>query len=293
MERKRRLGRGLEDISYYFISKEQEEDTSKYLISNVERKCQVVSFVDLFDSRRGALLTSRIGVELCKNGIRTLIIDSDVRFPGIAFVLGISMPGYSFEHFLQDQYQASDIIYNGPFGLKLLAPRFCIKDINKLKMSDVSLMLETIISVEKEIDIIIQRQYEGKFQPFIEDAVFIIPAFDTGMIRAYREIKSFIAGAERKRIGVVISDAADEINATKAYERINRCVAMYCGIKPYFCGYLPDTATFPLSNIVGHISEVAHTNQGVEKKSRLFFERVKYLIESDNLTGEEIENLLA
>jgi len=295
VEKRRRLGRGLEDISHYFISPQQtidqKNEDSTCLRKDEVTKCQALSIVDILDPHRSAHLTSRIGVDLCKNGIRTLIIDADTRFPSVAFMLGLSIPGYSLTHYSQDQYQPTDMVYTGPFGLKLLAPRLSTQDVYKMKMSDVSLIFTALGAIEREIDIVILRQHESTFQPLIEEAVFIIPAFQTGMIRVYREVKSFVSGADGKKIGILIADAADEVSAIEAYEKIYRCIEMSCGIKPYSCGYLSDMATFSVSNIVGHISEIALGNRGIGKERRLFFERLRYLIGIDNLTTKEMASL--
>lgn len=294
MQKRRRLGRGLEDISHYFISQDRKKGDSTSLIEDEddEIRYQVVSIVDLFEPRRSALFTSRIGIELCNHGIRTLVIDTDTRFPSIALMLGLSIPGYLFRHYFQEQYYPADIIYTGSSGLKLLAPRLSIKEICKMKTPDIVLMLKALISIEKEIDIVILRQNEDNLQSLIEEAVFIIPAFCTSMIRVYREVKSFVAGAERKRIGIVITDAADELAAVKAYEKISRCIEMSCGVKPYFCGYLSDISTFSTSSIIGHISKVAIENRETVKGRRLFFDRLRSLVGVDSLTDEEIANLL-
>jgi len=295
VEKRRRLGRGLEDISHYFISPQQTIDQKKEdftcLRKDEATRCQALSIVDMLEPHRSAHLTSRIGAELCKNGIRTLIIDADSRFPSVAFVLGLSIPGYSFTHYLQDQYQPMDMVYTGPFGLKLLAPRFSMQDVYKMKVSDVALMFAAFEAIERETDIVILRQHENRLQPLIEEAVFIIPAFYTGMIRVYREVKSFVSGADGKRIGIVIADAVDELSAREVYGKISKCMEMSCGIRPYFCGYLSDMATFSVSKIVGHISEIALGNRGIGKGRKLFFERLRYLIENDKLTAKEMASL--
>ena len=292
MEKRRRLGRGLEDISHYFISPHQKEDAYASAATDVETKSHVVSVVDLFNPYRGALFTSRIGIELSKKGIRTLVIDADTHFPGVAFMMGLSTPGYSFKHYIQEQYKPSDMIYSGPFGLKLLAPRLDINDINKLKVSDLSLMLETLISVEKDIDIIIQRQCRIKFQPFVENSIFIIPVSNTDMVRAYREVKSFIAGGGRKDVGIVITDTGNEVTALKAFEKVYSCINVYCGVKPYFAGYLSDMDSFSISGIVSHISELAVNSRDRIKWKRLFFDSLRYLTGADNITSVEMANLL-
>lgn len=296
MEKRRRLGRGLEDISHYFISQDISQDQKKeeYTSQRADTgtRCEAISIVDLFDPRRGALLTSRIGAGLCRNGIRTLLIDTDISFPGIAFVLGLSVPGYSLRHYSKNQYQAADIVCTGPFGLKILAPRFCGEDIYRIKEPEISLMFETLISVERETDIVILRQYEKRLKPFIEEAIFITPAQSTGMIRVYREIKSFIAGMDRKRIGIVITDALNEYAAMDAYEKISRCIEMSGGIKTYFHGYLADNAAFSPERIISHISEVALNNRKKTKDRMLLFERLRYQTGAGSLSVDEVANLL-
>lgn len=318
MVKRKRLGKGLEDISHYFISSDHTEDPAdpekdrKKGDSNVqavegETRCQSVSIVDLFDPHRGARLTSRIGIELSKNGIRTLLIDADTRFPGIAYMLGLSIPGYSFLHYSQEKYKPSDFISTGPSGLKLLAPRLNIKDLSKMRMSHISQMFEALISVEGETDVIILRQNKEGIATLVERAIFIIPALQTSMIRAYREIKAFIAGGGEKEAGIIITGAPgivpgitpgiviNELSAVKAYDKIAGCMEIYSGKRPYFCGYLPDTEDEKdpsISSLISHICKIGFSTGRMIKREDTFFERLRLLIRGDNLTGEEIVSLL-
>lgn len=296
MEKRKRLGRGLEDISHYFISPQQttdqkQEDSTCVRMDETTR-CQAFSIVDVLDPHRSAHLISRIGVELSKNGIRTLIVDADTRFPGVSFMLGLSIPGYSLAHYFHDQYRPTDMVYTGPFGLKLLAPRINVQDVSNMKISDVSSLFAALEAIERETDIVILRENASGLQPLIEEAVFIIPAFQTGMIRGYREVKSFVAGADGKKAGILVTDAADEASAREVYEKICKCIEMFCAMKPYSCGYLSNMATFSVSDIVGRISRMALGNKKIGKeKRRLFFERMRYLTEMDTLTTREMKSL--
>ncbi len=287
MEKRRRLGRGLEDISHYFISPEPDKETSPYPAAGGKPACRVISIVDLFDPYRGALLTSRIGLELCKRGVRTFLLDGDNRFPSIAFMFGLSFPGYSFRHYLSD-----DMIYTGPFGIKILAPRFSLRDISREEIMDVSLMFESLISLERETDIILLKQYEDKIRLYIEGAIFLVPAIPASTVMAYRKMKSFIAGLDGKGIGIIITDAVNETVAVKAFDRICRCLERYCGVKPCFFGYLSETSTYSISSIVSHISRTRLNDHTVTSVGRPFFEKLRYLIGEDSLTGEEMASLL-
>lgn len=287
MEKRRRLGRGLEDISHYFISPEPDQEDSPPSAVGEKSACRVISIVDLFDPYRGALLASRIGLDLCKKGIKTFLVDADHRFPSIAFMFGLSFPGYSFRHYL-----SSDMIYTGPSGIKILAPRFFLKDISREEIMDVSLMFESLISLERETDIILLKQYEDKIRSYIEGAIFLVPGIPVSTVMAYRKMKSFIAGIDGKEIGIVVTDAINETVAVKTFERICGCLERYCGVKPYFFGYLSETSTYSVSSIVSHISGTRLDGNTVTSGGRLFFEKLRYLIREDSLTGEEMAALL-
>ena len=299
MQKPKRLGKGLEDISHYFISHNKRGEEPSTLRADSLIQYSAISIVDIFDPYRGAILATKLSVELCKNGIKVLLIDADIRFPGIAFMLGISIPGYSFRHYFQDQYQPSDIIYTGPYGIRLLAPHLKINDTYSMKVSDLSLMFEILVSAEKEIDIIIIRQFENILQPIIDEAIFVVPAQSTGMVRTYRVIKTFARGGDGKKVGIIITGAEDEPAAARAYEKISNCTENSSGIRPFFCGNLSDVNKEALSlkpsclsNIMAHISEISLHNREKGREKRLFFERLQYLMGGDRLTAEEGNSLL-
>lgn len=180
MEKKKRLGKGLKDISHYFISsdrnKELKEEQSEYQTHKASSACHVVSITDPVNPEREVSLTIRMCHALCENGLRTLAVDGHSRFPGILFTLGYSTPGYLFSHFLKDCYKPDDLIYRDSSGLNILAPRLIIDDMHKLAAKDISLMLDTLSAIEVNTDIIVLRGYDEIISPLIEDSIYIIGA---------------------------------------------------------------------------------------------------------------------
>jgi len=287
VEKRRRLGRGLEEISHYFISSRPERDIVHPSSVGRRYRCRVVSIVDLFDPYRGAILTSRLGLDLCKRDIKTFLIDADRRFPGIAFMLGLSFPGYSFKHYLP-----SDMVYNDPSGIKILAPRLSLTDISRRDISDLLHAFEYLTTIERETDIILLKQYEDMIRLYVEEAIYLVSPLPVNIVRVYREIKSFVAGLEWKGIGIVITDVINETAAFKAFERIGGCLERYCGVKPRFFGHLPDTSISTLSSIVSNISGTILNEQKDSWEGRSFFERLRYLMVGNSLTSDEMASLL-
>ena len=240
MKKTKRLGRGLEDISHYFISRNQAiiGEHSSLQDSSCQRHYKSVSIVDMFNPQRGAFLAATVGMELSQKGIKVLLIDADLRFPGIAFILGLSVPGFSFEHYYQESYEPSDIVYTGPYGIKLLAPHLNKNDCTSQGPAEKSLMIDTLISIEKEIDIVIIRQNEDFINPIIDEALFVVPASTSSLISSYKAMKSFVIEDDRKRTGVLVTEAGGEAAAVEVYEKISKCTEIYYGVRPYFLGNL-------------------------------------------------------
>ncbi|HZX47891.1 MAG TPA: hypothetical protein VFF47_01585, partial [Nitrospirota bacterium] len=293
MKKPKRLGRGLEDISHYFVSQNQSSINEQPALHEpfAQNQYKSVSIVDITDPQRGASLCAEVGIGLTQNGIRVLLIDADVRFPGISFMLGLSLPGFSLEHYYQDTYEPSDIVCIGPYGVKLLAPHLSINDVSSKSQTKKSLMLDTLKSIETETDIVIIRQFEDYMNPFIDESLFVVPALTASLISSYRVIKRFITADDRKKAGVLVSGTWKEHTAIEIYEKICRCSEMFYGTRPHFLGNLyseeaGDSAfdSSSLENIVSHLTEIASQNRAIEGRKNLFFDRLRNLACGDEIS---------
>lgn len=291
MEKKKRLGRGLKEISHYFISDEQ-SCPPKPVVSSVSH---VVAIIDP-NAKRGALLTTEICQSLCVNGNRTLVIDTEERFPGVAYTLGCSIPGYLFSHFTTDVYNPDDLIYTFPTGLNILEPRLNIDDMNKLKTKDISSMLDILSALEKNTDFIVLRGYDCRIVTYINEALLIIENGHEPLIHAYNVIKSFIANSvnpEITDIGIIVTGTSDTLEALSIYERIKRCSESYTGITPSYCGCLPvidkDITISPITSNL--IEQLKVRRMQKEKKQILFFEKLKTLVTKGHISEGELAAL--
>ncbi len=300
MKKTKRLGRGLEDISHYFVSLNQTSANEHALLpeSSPQNQYKSVSIVDISDPQRGASLCTSVGIELSKKGIRVLLIDADSRFPGISFMLGLSLPGFSLEHYYQERYEPSDIVCTGPYGVKLLAPHLTLNDVSSKSPAKKSPMLDALTTIEQGIDLVIIRQFEDYISPMIDEALFVVPALTASLINSYKEIKKFMTADDRKKAAVLVSGTGKGYTAIEIYEKICRCMEMSYGSRPYFLGNLfageADESAFDLSaveNIVSHLTEIASQNRAIGGRKRLFFERLQNLVCSDEVTPMEIEYL--
>jgi len=300
MKKPKRLGRGLEDISHYFVSQHQTGIKEHPVLHETVARNQYksVSFVDITDPQRGAGLCAEVGIGLSRNGIRVLLIDADVRFPGISFMLGLSLPGFSLEHYYQDRYEPSDIVCTGPYGVKLLAPHLSVNDVSSKSQTKKSLMFDTLKSIESETDLVIIRQFEDYINPIIDEALFVVPALTASLISSYREIKRFMSADDRKKAGVLISGGGNEHTAVEVYEKICMCTEMSSGTRPHFLGNLdPEESggslfdSSSVENIVSYLSEIASQNRAIEGRKSLFFDRLRNLACGDEISPTEMECL--
>src|SRR3989304_2711414 len=174
MKKPKRLGRGLEDISHYFVSQHQTGIKEHPVLHETVARNQYksVSFVDITDPQRGAGLCAEVGIGLSRNGIRVLLIDADVRFPGISFMLGLSLPGFSLEHYYQDRYEPSDIVCTGPYGVKLLAPHLSVNDVSSKSQTKKSRISHSSNSTDSWPRLAMLRMCNPNIKPIIDEALF-------------------------------------------------------------------------------------------------------------------------
>lgn len=300
MKKTKRLGRGLEDISHYFVSQHKAiaKEPAPHCELQDQGQYKSVSIVDTDDPRRGAALCANVGIELSQKGIRVLLIDADSRFPGISFMLGLSLHGFSIEHYYQERYAPSDIVYTGPYGVRLLAPHLSFDDSIPRAHAKLSLMLETLKSIEQETDIVIVRQFEDHINPVIDDALFVVPVLTAPLIDSYREIRKFMAADDRKKAGVLVYGAGGECAAVELYEKISRCAEMSYGSRPYYIGDLAagedgglEYDTSSLAKVVSYLAGIALKNREIKGRKRLFFERFRNLACSNEVTQAEMDYL--
>lgn len=300
MKKTKRLGRGLEDISHYFVSQNQANTSEPPILyeSSAQSQYKAVSIVDITDPRRGAGLCANLGIELSQKGINVLLVDADSRFPGISFMLGLSLHGFSMDHYYQERYEPSDIVYTGPYGVKLLAPHLTMDGVSPESQTKMLRMLEILKSIEQTTDIVIIRQFEEYINPIVDEALFVVPALSASLISSYRAIKKFMTADDRKKAGVLVSGGGKEHAAVEIYEKIRRCSEVSYGSRPHYLGGLSagedgDSVFDPSSvaNIVSHLTGIALENREIKGRKRLFFERFRNLACSDEVTPMEMEYL--
>ena len=213
-------------------------------------------------------------------------------------MLGLSLPGFSLEHYYQDRYEPSDIVCTGPYGVKLLAPHLSVNDVSSKSQTKKSLMFDTLKSIESETDLVIIRQFEDYINPIIDEALFVVPALTASLISSYREIKRFMSADDRKKAGVLISGGGNEHTAVEVYEKICMCTEMSSGTRPHFLGNLDpgesggslfDSSS--VENIVSYLSEIASQNRAIEGRKSLFFDRLRNLACGDEISPMEMEYL--
>lgn len=301
MNKNKRLGRGLEDISHYFVSQNQAGSTANPVVNEplIQNNYKSVSIVDITDPQRGADLCAKVGIWLAQNGIRVLLIDADSRFPGISFMLGMSLPGFSLEHYYQEIYEPSDLVCTGPYGVKLLAPHLKSDDVRPESRAKMSLILDTLKSIEQETDVVIIRQFEDYINPIIDEALFVVSASDTAFLDSYKALKKFTLSDDRKMTGIVVTEERDEKNAAAVFDKICNCTEMSYGVKPYFLGNL--NLTIPplekggfeegFSGIISRLTEISLHNREITGRKRLFFERFGLLLNIDCVTPQEMKYL--
>ncbi|MDD5745685.1 MAG: hypothetical protein PHO30_00330 [Candidatus Omnitrophica bacterium] len=245
MNKVKKLGKGLEDISYLFLSSEQENDASRFSSSQpvtrdpavpslpTKSVCLIGNSADM----RDAFLIINLSLALARLGMRIAVVDMDEGFPCINFFLGKNneAPGLG---------DSNELIRKGPLGVQLAG-----LDRNMLKrLSDSrekSRMLEQLEAIEANTDLIIVsisqdnlRRMEPVLRDVIREFLVIVPPQKEPMLDSYRAIKRIFSHNPLAKIGVIITDIAHMYEVEAVYTTMAGAVRKFLDKELYKYGFL-------------------------------------------------------
>lgn len=227
MEERKRLGRGLEDISSYFISQPQPNKApAKAASSSFPPALAVVSLGSGFPC---AFATAILAAELGRLGKQVLVVDMakptpDIPFraPNLPFLMGVNCNYAALEAVAAERNQA--LVIAGPIGVSILRFRLSESEIRELAAAERAEILQRLAEKEMESDLLLinlpfpcPADFRESLLGSLDGLVLLISPRPRDMLGAYAVIKDTRRAAERVRVALVAWEARDT-------EQANACL---------------------------------------------------------------------
>jgi flagellar biosynthesis protein FlhG len=185
--------------------------------------------------------TVNLGIALTQRGQQVLILDSDVGLANVDVVLGLS-PEYDISHVITGQRDVTDIVYEGPGGLRLIAGGSGFQDIVNLNELQLARFLNALEALEGTADIILLDTGAGisknvlNFVLAADEIILITTPEPTSLTDAYAIVKVICRKRPAACLKLVVNRAMSPRDGSGAAERLRGAAERFIGAKLEYLG---------------------------------------------------------
>ena len=240
----KKLGKGLEEISYLFLSSEEENAESKDQAANLTAKqppkdMATKSICLIGDNRdvRDAFLVVNLSLALARLGMRIAVVDMDEQLSCLKFFLGRDLEDW-------ERSTPEALIKKGPLGVHLIGlNRTGLEHLaDSEKKQQVAMQLEKI---EQNVDLILINvmqndllQLNSFLQDSIREFVVMVPPDKNKMLDAYRIIKTIFSYNPLAKIGAIITGIDHMYEIEAVYNKMSDSVRKFLDKELHKYGFL-------------------------------------------------------
>ncbi|MBU1087816.1 MAG: hypothetical protein KKD05_09920 [Candidatus Omnitrophica bacterium] len=260
MNKLKKLGKGLDDISYLFLSPEQEDSAEQEIMlepdktrtKTVEMATKNICLIGNSHDSRDAFLVINLSLALARLGMRIAVVDMDEKLPCVNFLLGRAN-----DIILENNGQ--EFVSQGPFGVKLAGLNAALIE-NMLvdKALRTKIMLE-MKKMEQEVDLVlISVSQDSLFymnpllRKSIEEFLVFVSPDKNSMLNSYKVIKTIFSNNPVAKIGTIITDIEHMYEIDVVFNKMFSAVRKFLVKELYKYGFL-----FKLKQEVNNNSNIA------------------------------------
>ncbi|HEX3044065.1 MAG TPA: MinD/ParA family protein [Bacillota bacterium] len=185
-----------------------------------------------------------LGIALSKLGSKVTLVDADLGLANVDVILGM-IPQFNLSHVIMGEKQVSEVIVNGPSGLRVIPGGSGIYKLANLSEKNLERCMEYLNEIEKSTDIMLVDTGAGlsrnvlKFVLAAGEAIIVTTPEPTAITDAYGVIK-VIAGADKRTpIWVVVNMIHNEAEGSQSMDRLITVSQQFLGVEVTKIGFIP------------------------------------------------------
>ncbi len=210
-----------------------------------------------FSSGKGGVgktsIVTNLAIAMAQKGKKVLVLDADLGLANVDVMLGIT-PKYSIQHVFSGERTLSDVIMEGPGGIRLLPASSGIQELCNLNDSEKLFLLNEFDSLEEPLDVMLIDNSAGisdtvmYFNMAAQNRVIILTPEPTSITDAYALIKVLSKRYLVKEFSIVVNWTNSRQEAHKIFRQLTAVADRFLGFLSFhFLGYIPKDTSIPKS----------------------------------------------
>jgi flagellar biosynthesis protein FlhG len=177
-------------------------------------------------------------------GKKTLIIDADLGLSNIDVMLGVT-PQFNLKHVLNGSKSLSEIVAEGPMGIKIIPASSGVRELTRLTDSQRLSLLSELDRFEIPVDICLIDTGAGIsdnvlfFCSAAQETIVVVTPEPTSIADAYALIKVLSRDFGEKTFRILVNTARSEKEAFDTFRKIAVVTDKFLSLSIDYIGYLP------------------------------------------------------
>ncbi|EIC29514.1 MinD/ParA family protein [Methylomicrobium album] len=217
-----------------------------------------------------------VAVALAKKGRRVALLDADMGLANVDILLGI-YPKFNLAHVLSGEKSMSEIMMEGPLGLKVIPGASGIQKMSELTTMEQAALIRAFSEIDQEMDVLIVDTAAGisasvvNFVRACQEVMVVICDEPTSLTDAYAFIKLLNRDYTVSDFNVIANMVQTGEQGRKLFQKLCKVTDAYLDVNLQFIGSIPYDLTlrksvqqqspvvleYPKSDISLAITEIA------------------------------------
>ena len=195
-------------------------------------------------------VVANLAIALQKRGKKVLILDADLGLSNVDILLHLA-PRYNIQHVISGEKRLSEVIVQGPSGIKVLPASSGVQELTHLDALQRMRLLEEFEAYEDDIDILLIDTSAGIsenvafFCVASQEIVILTNPEPTALTDAYALIKVLFTRYQEKQFGILVNFARSAADAKEVYRKLSVVTDRFLNVSLDYLGYIPYDKSIP------------------------------------------------
>jgi flagellar biosynthesis protein FlhG len=208
---------------------------------------QVTSVFSITSGKGGVgktAVVANIAVSLAALGKKVLIFDADLGLANIDVVFGLT-PLFNLNHFFAGEKGLTDIIVEGPRGIKILPAGSGIQSFVRLDNRQKTLLMEGLDGLHDEFDYVLIDTEAGisenvtYFNSAAQEIILVTTPEPTAITDAYALMKLMSTSYHERHFNLVVNMVQSDNEALEVYRKLTTVANRYLDVSIDYLGSIP------------------------------------------------------
>jgi len=197
-------------------------------------------------------VVANLGLALAREGKRVLVLDADVGLANLDVLLGL-VPRWTIQHVLNGGKRLSEILLDGPGGMKILPASSGLPELTALSEPQLLLLQDEIETLSQSFDVLLIDTAAGIssnvtfFAGAAHEIVVVVSPEPTSLTDAYATMKVLSRQQREHRFRVLVNMAKHQREAQQVFRKLDVAVERFLHLSLDAMGFIPLDDYVPLA----------------------------------------------